>query len=197
MKDIRILCYGDSNTHGFIAGTHGRYDKDTRWTGLLAKYLGDEYTVIEEGLNGRTAGRDNAEETWRNGYDYLKPCILSQLPIDCLVIMLGTNDCKSYMHQTAEMITDSIEALIDVAQGAFDEMAISPKIILMAPASIGENVVNSEWKGECDLESVAKSQELPKLYEALAQKKGVPIPQCRCNLRSIVCRLGASNRGRP
>ncbi len=30
-----ILCYGDSNTHGYIPGG-GRYDDDTRYTGILA-----------------------------------------------------------------------------------------------------------------------------------------------------------------
>ena len=44
-----ILCYGDSNTHGYIPGG-GRYDDDTRYTGILAKLLGSDYRIIEEGL---------------------------------------------------------------------------------------------------------------------------------------------------
>ena len=29
---IRILCYGDSNTWGYIPGTGKRFDENTRWT---------------------------------------------------------------------------------------------------------------------------------------------------------------------
>ena len=39
-----ILCYGDSNTHGYIPGG-GRYDDDTRYTGILAKLLGSDYRI--------------------------------------------------------------------------------------------------------------------------------------------------------
>lgn len=56
----RILCFGDSNTHGFCADPMdcadggNRFNESERWTCLLQKQLGDEYLVIEEGLGGRT-----------------------------------------------------------------------------------------------------------------------------------------------
>ena len=49
-----ILCYGDSNTWGYIPGTGGRYPRDIRWTGRMAKALGEDYYVLEAGLSGRT-----------------------------------------------------------------------------------------------------------------------------------------------
>ena len=52
-----ILCFGDSNTHGYRAldnGCSGRFDEETRWPCLLQKALGDRCLVIEEGLSGRT-----------------------------------------------------------------------------------------------------------------------------------------------
>jgi len=55
MKEV--LCYGDSNTWGNNPVTQERYDRDERWTRVLQKTLGDEYHVIEEGLNGRTTDR--------------------------------------------------------------------------------------------------------------------------------------------
>ena len=55
MEQIRILCYGDSNTWGYISGSnHQRYGNDERWTRVLGKLLGDKFEVIEEGLNSRT-----------------------------------------------------------------------------------------------------------------------------------------------
>lgn len=42
MENIRILCYGDSNTWGYISGTdHQRYGNNERWTKILTSLLGD------------------------------------------------------------------------------------------------------------------------------------------------------------
>lgn len=46
-----ILCFGDSNTWGLIAGTKERYPWGVRWTSLLQEKLPfPDYRVIEEGL---------------------------------------------------------------------------------------------------------------------------------------------------
>ena len=37
MKEI--LCFGDSNTYGLIPGTTSRFDRSTRWTGILESAL--------------------------------------------------------------------------------------------------------------------------------------------------------------
>ena len=140
-----VLCYGDSNTYGYIPGTHGRYDSETRWTGVLSRLLGDDYRVIEEGLSGRTAGRDNAEEGWKNGFDYLRPCLLSHMPLDCLVIMLGTNDCKLYMNQSPEMIRDSMIRLAQEAESVFAEKSADTRIVICSPVPIDDAVVSSEY----------------------------------------------------
>jgi DUF1680 family protein len=42
----RILCYGDSNTYGYIP-TGGRYDEHTRWPMRMQALLGNGYAVIE------------------------------------------------------------------------------------------------------------------------------------------------------
>ena len=53
MKEI--LCFGDSNTYGLIPGTTSRFDRDTRWTGILESELFSKgYKIVEEGLCGRT-----------------------------------------------------------------------------------------------------------------------------------------------
>ena len=51
---MNILCFGDSNTYGYRPDGSGRFDADTRWTGLLQKKLGTNDRIIEEGLCGRT-----------------------------------------------------------------------------------------------------------------------------------------------
>ena len=37
-----IVCFGDSNTHGYCAMTNGRFSEEERWTCLLQKRLRSE-----------------------------------------------------------------------------------------------------------------------------------------------------------
>ena len=48
--ELGIFCFGDSNTYGYRPDGSGRFDADTRWTGLLQKKLGTNDRIIEEGL---------------------------------------------------------------------------------------------------------------------------------------------------
>ena len=63
-----IVCFGDSNTHGYDSRTGGRFDRETHWPGHLAKLLGEGYSVIEEGLSGRTTVIPGVE---MYPYDYM------------------------------------------------------------------------------------------------------------------------------
>ena len=63
----RILCYGDSNTWGYIPASGARYEPDVRWTGVAQRLLGSDYTLIEEGMNGRTTVYENPLSPGRNG----------------------------------------------------------------------------------------------------------------------------------
>ena len=50
----RILCFGDSNTFGWIGRLDGptlRFPSDIRWTGRLSTLLGPDFEIIEEGLD--------------------------------------------------------------------------------------------------------------------------------------------------
>lgn len=42
----RIVCYGDSNTWGYIAGSGLRYDENIRWPARMRKALGEAYEVV-------------------------------------------------------------------------------------------------------------------------------------------------------
>ena len=91
---MKILCFGDSNTWGFISGTdHERHTN--RWTKLLKQNLGDNFEIIEEGLNSRTFATDYIDKIGRNGFSYFVPCIYSHDKIDIVILMLGTNDLKT------------------------------------------------------------------------------------------------------
>ena len=49
-----VICFGDSNTFGYIPDGSGRFSSQERWPGRLQELLGDEYLVAEEGVCGRT-----------------------------------------------------------------------------------------------------------------------------------------------
>ena len=95
-----ILCYGDSNTHGFDPVTGGRYVYDERWPGILQQTLGrDAYMVIEEGLNSRTTVcEDCCYDDNKSGLALLPAILKSHFPLDLLIIMLGSNDMKQRFH---------------------------------------------------------------------------------------------------
>lgn len=88
----RILCYGDSITWGYIPATGKRYDENTRWTGILQNRLGGGYTVLEDGLNGRTTIYDATLKRYRNGMESLGYSLMSQHPLDLMILALGIND---------------------------------------------------------------------------------------------------------
>lgn len=88
MKEI--LCFGDSNTHGYMPGLETRYPIDQRWSGLLGKLLGDGYHVVEEGMDGRTTAFEDDLQPWRSALGYIGPCVKTHAPLDLIIIMLGT-----------------------------------------------------------------------------------------------------------
>ena len=90
MEQIRILCYGDSNTWGYISGSdHQRYGNNERWTKILASLLGQKFEIIEEGLNSRTLISNDLRpgKEGKNGYEYLIPCLDTHDPIDLVILM--------------------------------------------------------------------------------------------------------------
>ena len=111
-----IVCFGDSNTWGYVPGSDGeRFGRDVRWPALLATALGGEAEVIAEGLNGRTATIESPVEEGRNGLPYLVPCLRSHAPVDLLVIYLGTNDA-SWLEPM--LVARSVGRLVKVARTA-------------------------------------------------------------------------------
>ncbi|MCI0733068.1 MAG: SGNH/GDSL hydrolase family protein [Methylococcaceae bacterium] len=129
-----ILCFGDSNTWGYIPGTAGRYDYRIRWTGHLQIALGNDFRVIEEGLNGRTTVWDEPFREGRNGRKLLRPLLESHAPVDLLIIALGTNDLKHFYHAAAYDSARGLQTLITVARSsAAGPEGKTPAILVVAP----------------------------------------------------------------
>lgn len=159
-----VLCFGDSNTYGYIPGSGARYDVQTRWTRLLARYLGEEFDVIEEGLSGRTTVFGDLIEPGRCGLDTILPCVMSHEPLDVIVIMLGTNDTKSRFHVTAQEIGYGMEELIMKIGGYYHYRGGMPEILLVSPVPLGDMSEAVEF----DEASRMKSLLLADIYRQIA-----------------------------
>lgn len=164
-----ILCFGDSNTYGLIPGTKERYGRDIRWTGILADRLYEEnYRIVEEGLCGRTTVFEDELRDGRKGIDLLPVLLESHAPIDRIILMLGTNDCKSFYNASAEVIGMGIEKLLQQIRNADQNI----KILLISPIWLGEGVWQEGFDPEFNENSVDVSKKLKKVYRKIADKNG-------------------------
>ena len=113
-----IVCFGDSNTHGYCADPAdcadggNRFNEDERWTCLLQKTLGDEYLVLEEGLSGRTTVFTDPLHESMAGVDVAYSTLMTHEPVDLLIIMLGTNYTKERFGANAPAIAVGMERLL-------------------------------------------------------------------------------------
>jgi len=133
------LCYGDSNTWGHRPEDGSRYHRDQRWPGVLQDKLGSEWSVIEEGLCGRTTLFDDPLMEERNGKRYLIPCLETHAPLDLVVLMLGTNDLKMQFNLPVEAVAQGCEILGNMILSSGCGIAGgAPKLLLLAPPPIIE-----------------------------------------------------------
>jgi len=164
-KMRHILCFGDSNTWGYVPGTGERYDEDIRWPALTQHLLHNEFTLYEAGLSGRTINNDDSSRDFRNGTKLLNLYLESCRPLDLVIIMLGTNDLKASLTISIEDIKEGAKALcLQVLN--FDYAPYSkPEILLVAPAPFVDSVdIDDEFA-----QSIAKSKQLAPAYFQLAQ----------------------------
>ena len=141
-----IVCFGDSNTHGYCADPADcadggdRYNEEERWTCLLQKALGEEYLVLEEGLSGRTTVFPDPLHESMSGLDVIYSTLMSHEPVDLLILMLGTNDTKERLGANAACIGIGMERLVMKAKTVPAWRDGKPNILLIAPPHIGEGL---------------------------------------------------------
>jgi lysophospholipase L1-like esterase len=139
-----ILCFGDSNTHGTppMNGPKDtdRFDAATRWPGVMRSELPHDWTVIEEGLPGRTTVHDDPiEGEHKNGLRSLPVAVESHRPIDLVILMLGTNDLKARLAVTALDIAQAHETLAAVVQAKRGQPGYGKlDLLIVAPPPVRE-----------------------------------------------------------
>ena len=141
-----IVCFGDSNTHGYRADPADcadggcRFNEEERWPCLLAKALGPDYLVLEEGLSGRTTAFPDPDEPGLSGLDAISMVLRTHEPVDLLIIMLGTNDLKQCFHLDGTGITQGLKWLVAEARNTPCWAEGKPSILVVAPPHVREAI---------------------------------------------------------
>lgn len=169
----RILCFGDSNTWGFTPGTGVRYGEDVRWPKVCAADLGAGYEIIEDGLNGRTTAFENETSPYRNGLTSLRYSLLSQYPLDMVVLFLGTNDLPSRpLWQVKRGVEELIRTcrfanpVIRTFQPVFPNGA---KILLVAPMPYAPEVDTIPYASAAG--KVEESRKFAEMYRVISEEQ--------------------------
>ncbi|UVC09206.1 SGNH/GDSL hydrolase family protein [Rhizobium sp. TH2] len=170
----RILCFGDSLIWGWMPIAEvvptTRYPFAERWTGVLATHLGDNFEIIEEGLSGRTTDLDDPTDPRLNGSTYLPSALATHLPLDLVILLLGTNDTKTYFNRSAYDITVGMSKLlvqVATSAGGVGTVYPAPGMLLMSPPPLAD--MTDPWLQLTFEGAQAKSRELSRHYAALAQ----------------------------
>jgi lysophospholipase L1-like esterase len=165
-----ILCFGDSNTYGESPEGFGRYEYHERWPGRLQQLLGNDFLVIEEGLNGRTTVWEDPVEADKSGFRHLPSCLMSHAPLDIVILMLGTNDLKQRFSATPTDIAQSAERLVKlVLKSENGHRDMPPQVILAAPTCI----LSQTFLGEVFGNKHEASLRLGELYQNVAVRTKV------------------------
>lgn len=168
---MKILCFGDCNTWG-LKEFGIRYDKNTRWTALLNTMLEtDGYTIIEDGLVGRTV--DSLQEESDSPKGFLQKSIARSYPFDVIIVSIGMNDLLASLQASAEDITEKMRKVIKVIQNYNYKDGSIPKIILTSVPYFRHGMDNLEIKYGFHEDAVERSKELNPLYRKLSEELGL------------------------
>ena len=176
----QILCFGDSNTWGYDGESRKRLPWGKRWTSLLQEKFDSEKPsaltkkavtarIIEEGLCGRTTIFEDPLREGRRGTALLPTLLETHEGIDAVILMLGTNDCKTVFGASAEVIGMGITRLLEQIQ----RYAPKARVLLISPIYLGEKVWQKGFDQEFSPDSVKVSKELEKVYQRIAREKQV------------------------
>ncbi len=160
----KILCFGDSNTWGYIPKSGARYDKNTRWTSLLQNLLGKNYEIVEAGCSNRTCFIDNPDGIDKTGYKIL-PKYLDNT-FDVVILALGTNDIQKSFNPSLEDIKKGIENLINITKS----ICKNAKIIIISPCRLSNSIKSDYFKNQFDDISIEKSTHFSEIYKKIAKE---------------------------
>jgi len=166
----QILAFGDSNTWGLIPGTGDRYPEHVRWTGILRKAVAQRsFGILEDGVCGRTTVFEDPFRSGRRGIDSIAQ-YRDTKSLSAVILMLGTNDCKTVFRASPEQIGCGLEQCLV----RFSEFILPERILVVSPLLLGKDVWLPEKDPAFDRRSVETCAALKAVYRKIAEKRGCP-----------------------
>ncbi len=165
-----LLAFGDSLTWGADPKTGLRHPRQHRWPEVLKAELGFRVDVLSDGLGGRTTCYDDhTGPACRNGARALSVALAVHMPLDLVVIMLGTNDLKPVHGGRAEAAFSGMRRLAEIVETfPYKPRSARPRLMLVAPPPCVTDDNGQVAGGR----SIAESQKLAPLYRKLAAELG-------------------------
>jgi lysophospholipase L1-like esterase len=166
-----VLCFGDSNTWGYLVEGAPRMTRWERWPGILQLELGEDVHVIEEGLNGRTTAFEDPYRPGRHGLAALPMLLDTHAPLDAVVIMLGTNDLFVPGDLNAFHAARGVRAMVELIRAREPVAGDVPAILVLAPPPFGPI---GPWEAESPRAREA-SERFGEAFRRLADELDVPL----------------------
>lgn len=160
-----ILAFGDSLTWGADPATGLRHPVTAQWPRVLEGGLAG-VRVHADGVGGRTTCRDDdAGAAPRNGAKALPVALSAHMPLDLVIVMLGTNDLKAAHGGLAVSAQAGMRRLAEiVATFPYKPRRSVPKLLIVAPPPCGAGASGGR--------RVEESRQLAPLYRQLATELG-------------------------
>lgn len=167
----KIICYGDSNTFGFNPENCGRYSKEERWSGILAKLLQPEYEVTEAGCNNRTAFFVNEDGILQSGHLYIPQFLEECKDFDIFILALGTNDLQRFYVLDEKIVKKGLSYFYNVIKSYNDKV----RLILVPPVILDETVLKGHFAYQFDEKSIELSVWIQDIYKKFAKDNKIEI----------------------
>lgn len=169
-----ILAYGDSLTWGSDPTRGGqRHPVSHRWPDVLAGELGAGFSVISEGLRGRTTAYDeHCADCDRNGARFLPTALYTHAPLDLVILALGTNDLKPAIAGPAAAAMLGLRRCIEIVQRHAHRVAGAPqaRVLVVSPPRIV--ATPDAFYADMFAGAIAESAKMAGFYSALAKELG-------------------------
>jgi lysophospholipase L1-like esterase len=160
-----VLAFGDSLTWGADPVTGLRHPASGQWPRVLEAALSG-VRIHADGVGGRTTCRDDdAGAAPRNGAKALPVALSAHMPLDLVILMLGTNDLKAVHGGRADGAQAGMKRLAEIVTTfPYKPQGAVPRLLIVAPPPTGPGAAGGRDPGE--------ARRITPLYRALAKELG-------------------------